>query len=130
MISHYVRKRFWPGPYPPPITLDRGIVAFEEGFIKANKLAPQKITTQELSRNRMLIGTSAIEQEIETWFWKNGGRRDLHFHLAGDVYVLTQDQWNSFSKGVLKIFSEKLEGAKAISFDRMAELSEIVDSVE
>jgi len=129
MVNWSWRKRFWPGPYPPSITLDREIVTLEAEFIKANKLTPLRITTQELNKNRMLISTSAAERELETWFWKCGGRKELHFHYAGDIYVLNQNQWNSFSKSLLSVFARKLDGANTISFDRMAELSEIVDSI-
>jgi hypothetical protein len=129
MDKVYFRKKFWPGPYPPSITLSREITTLEADFIKANKLTPQKISTQELNKTRMLFTTNAAEQDLEVWFWKCGGMKELHFHYGGDIYVLNQNQWNDFSRNLVSVFSRKLEGAKTISFDQATELAEIVDSI-
>jgi hypothetical protein len=129
MSTVYLRKKFWPGPYPPSIMLDRNIIQLEADFIKANNLTPQQIPTQELNKRRMLFKTNAGERDLEVWLWRFGGMKELHFHHGGDIYVLSQNQWNKFSRNLLSVFSKKLEGAKTISFDQAAELAEIVDSI-
>lgn len=53
-----------------------------------------------------------------------GGMKALHVHYKGDIYLLNEKQWKSFTSVVVKDFKAKLEAAGAISFDQAMDIAE------
>ena len=53
-----------------------------------------------------------------------GGMRCPHLHFGKEIYLLTDDQWQEFSQGVIKKFGERLSRAKTVNFQQLLELSE------
>jgi len=58
-----------------------------------------------------------------------GGIRFAHLHFKGDVYKLNDKQWSEFSTQVIKNFQDKLSKVKAISFEKVMEISEGIDNL-
>ncbi len=58
-----------------------------------------------------------------------GGMRIPHLHYAGEFYELTPEQWAEFSQKAVGGFRAKLEKANAVTFDKMLELSDAIDSL-
>lgn len=120
------RYKYFPGPYPPPIMLNREVLAMEAQFIKANKLAPVKAGAAELGQMRTFISTSSMLKELEQWWWKFGGRVEPHFHYQGDIYALTKAQWADFSRNLLNIFADKLRAADKVELEDTAEVANVM----
>ena len=58
-----------------------------------------------------------------------GGMRCPHLHFGNDVYLLTDEQWQAFSRDVIKKFGDRLSRVKAVNFQQLMELSEGVGSL-
>ena len=58
-----------------------------------------------------------------------GGIRVPHVHLDGETYILTDKQWDEFSKGVMGSFQKKLANAKGVSFEKLMELSDVMTGI-
>ena len=58
-----------------------------------------------------------------------GGMRCPHLHLGKDIYLLTDEQWQAFSRDVIKRFGDRLSRVKAVNFQQLMELSEGVGSL-
>jgi hypothetical protein len=58
-----------------------------------------------------------------------GGLRTAHLHFKGELYELTPEQWEKFSGHLVADFREKLARAGTVSFDKMFELSDAIDSI-
>ena len=53
-----------------------------------------------------------------------GGMKALHVHHKGNIYLLNEKQWKSFTSLVVKDFKARLEAAGAISFDQALDIAE------
>ncbi len=71
--------------------------------------------TPEVARAKINV------QEI---FDIRGGMKALHVHYKGDIYMLNEKQWKSFTNLVIKDFKAKLDAAGAISFDQAVDIAE------
>lgn len=58
-----------------------------------------------------------------------GGIRFAHFHYKGDVYRVSPEGWQQFSKGVVEGMMQKLGSAKSVSFEQVMELSGSIDTL-
>jgi len=58
-----------------------------------------------------------------------GGIRIPHLHYEGEIYLLSDSQWNTFSKRLINTFKEKLSKAKTVSFEQLMEISEAVSAI-
>jgi hypothetical protein len=74
-----------------------------------------------LSQTPELARAKSSAQEI---FDIRGGMKALHVHYKGDIYMLNEKQWKSFTNLVIKDFKAKLDAAGAISFDQAVDIAE------
>ena len=58
-----------------------------------------------------------------------GGIRFAHFHYKGDVYRVSPEGWQQFTKGVVEGMVQKLGSAKSVSFEQVMELSGSIDTL-
>jgi len=58
-----------------------------------------------------------------------GGKRFAHLHFRGEVYMLTHDQWMTFTGRVKGDLIKKLEMANGISVEQFQDLSDTVDAI-
>jgi len=96
-------------------------------FIETNKLQPMPSET---------LGSRVANAEMKErmmadypWWWRFGGMKAPHLHYGGELYVLNKQQWNDFTSQIVKEFSEKLAGAKAVSFSHLMDLSEALNEI-
>jgi len=58
-----------------------------------------------------------------TAIWDRGGRyggiRVPHFHSAGDIYLLNDQQWSAFSEKVLAGVRDKLSQTHKVGYDEL-----------
>ncbi len=55
--------------------------------------------------------------------------RAPHLHLDGDIFQLSQKQWNKFTKKALATMRERLAKVETIGFEQMMELSDSIGAV-
>lgn len=58
-----------------------------------------------------------------------GGMKIPHLHFKGDIYLLNEDQWKTFTSQVIEKFQTKLGKVGTVSFEKLMHLSEAVDSL-
>jgi hypothetical protein len=71
---------------------------------------------------------SVREEPLPEIHWP-GGLRTPHLHFKGELYELTPEQWDEFSGQVMADFREKLTRAGTVTFDKLLELSDAIDSI-
>jgi hypothetical protein len=110
-----------------------------EKMITDLKIKP--VSQMELPGSRVMINPQPLPpkqagssptpylNEAVDWWFKYGGIRIPHFHFGGDVYLLNEDQWRTFSSGLLKDFAKKLTGAKNISFSQLVDVADAVEEI-
>lgn len=97
-------------------------------FVQKNKLKPS-----DMSGYEMEVAPGAVEARGEKAALAvrrppfPGGIRVPHLHFKGGVYVLSEQQWQAFSGGVIKDLYEKLAKASALSFDQVRDIAEGID---
>ncbi|WIM06095.1 MAG: hypothetical protein OHM77_02035 [Candidatus Nitricoxidivorans perseverans] len=99
-------------------------------FIRKNKLTPSDMSafeTGELAVGPMAAAKKAAPPIRRPPF--PGGLRLPHLHFKGDVYLLNEQQWRSFSGAVVKDLNAKLANAAALSFDQIRDVAEGIDKV-
>jgi hypothetical protein len=57
-----------------------------------------------------------------------GGMRVPHLHFKDDIYLLNHEQWKDFSAMAVKNFQEKLAKVETVSFDKLMELSDAIET--
>jgi hypothetical protein len=108
------KKLPWPPkPFPGPLgpMWEMKQIYIKE-FVSRNKLSPAK---QEIQVDRKV-------SPVPPW-WKYGGPFGPHIHLGNDIYLLNKEQWQDFSKGMIKEMDLKLNGAKSVSFESLMKAS-------
>ena len=76
--------------------------------------------------------TSKQAKAVPTIRWPipfPGGMRIPHFHYGRDVYLLKPNQWNEFSKMVVKDIQSRIAGANEVGFEQVMELEQAVSSL-
>jgi len=58
-----------------------------------------------------------------------GGIRIPHLHFKGELYLLTEEQWKSYTTTVMEGFKAKLDKVNTINFNQMLNLSDAIDSL-
>lgn len=124
-----------PRPIPPwrwrfglwgPIWI-RDVAAIRD-FVAKQKLIP--LTAVGAPAPAKTTRTKAAEIPIELRVPPfPGGMRMPHLHFEGQIYPMTDKQWQAFSGLVLRRLQERLAGAKSISFSHLMEISEAIDAL-
>ncbi len=116
-----------------------------EKFIRSNDLQPLDSLTAAAYTYRednAAIRAPAIQPPVNLMekrgmsmsIWEeyqgiNGGMRVPHLHFRGEIYMLNNEQWKEFSRGMLEQLSSKLGKANAVSFDQLMDVSESVNAL-
>lgn len=58
-----------------------------------------------------------------------GGIRAAHLHYKGEVYMLTNKQWNDFSNRMVGELRERLSNARDIGFQQLTQLAEAMGPI-
>lgn len=97
-------------------------------FVQKNKLKPIDTSPYEIGE---LAGAVEARAEKAALPVRRpsfpGGMRVPHLHFKGDVFVLSEQQWHTFSGGVIKDLNEKLAKASVLSFDQVRDIAEGID---
>jgi hypothetical protein len=123
---YFVRRPRFNGGVPPDIF--ESFLNIKEEIINRYNLKAETASMEKLRAKKLLTGTTDTEQAMEYWFWKNGGRKEAHFHFDGNVYPLNQEQWKAFSQGVMAVVSKKLAAAGAVSFESAGNILEAMSN--
>jgi hypothetical protein len=106
-------------------------------FIQKNKIAPmspeaaQSLIIGEISGAMSapsMAMKSASSSPIERIWW-HGGMRGPHLHYKNNIYVLTDKQWNEFTRPILKNFADKLANTRSINFRDMTDISGMMNGI-
>ncbi len=57
-----------------------------------------------------------------------GGIIGPHFHFEGKIYLLDPKQWRKFSKGIVKLFQERLDQVGTIDLKQFARMNETLST--
>lgn len=71
--------------------------------------------------------TRARARKLRLPFPFPGGIRIPHLHFKGDLFVLNEEQWGSFSKKVVDRLQKKLDVANSVNFEQVVRLSDAID---
>jgi len=93
-------------------------------FINVNKLVPIERQAAKTAGKK----TSSSYEGLY-WWMKYGGMLVPHLHFEGNVYILNEVQWGSFSKSLVKDFQKKLARANSISFQNALDISNTIDGM-
>ena len=52
-----------------------------------------------------------------------------HLHFGGDLFVLSPEQWKSFSGAVVNDLNNKLSAVSSLSFDQVRDIAEGLDKI-
>ncbi|MGD0578063.1 MAG: hypothetical protein ABSC08_03955 [Bryobacteraceae bacterium] len=114
------RWLFWLTNAP---SINEYIRQFALSAVKAELLEPALRPTE--------VGAAqgAMEAHVATSVLINrggryGGIRIPHFHSAGDVYLLNDQQWSAFSEKVLGGVRDKLAKTHSIGYDQLMEVAD------
>lgn len=87
-----------------------------EVFIKANNLQPVRFVAPETAK------PSGVPVDPGGRF---GLRNGPHIHSAGEMYLVTGEQWSQFGQSVLADVGAKLKDASHVPFQSVLELTEV-----
>lgn len=103
-------------------------------FIKQYKLKP--IARERVLERTRMMPTMAVETPVAMAtrgiiprIGYAGGMRAPHLHLDGDIFKLSQKQWNKFTRKALATMRERLAKVETIGFEQMMELSDSIGAV-
>lgn len=71
----------------------------------------------------------AREEKFKLPFPFPGGIRVAHLHYKGDLFMLDEKQWGSFSQKIKEGLQEKLSNANTVNFEQVVILSEAIDAL-
>jgi hypothetical protein len=116
------RREFW--------LTHLGVVA---SFIKENALKP--VDAKHLGIGSPGLSLEAVAgvagpyagtpttQTLLLWDPRHGGWPMPHLHYAGEMYALTESQWEQFSKNAMAGFADKLRKTERVTFNQLMEVS-------
>ena len=53
-----------------------------------------------------------------------GGLKIAHFHYKGEIYLLTESQWQEFTSKAMGMVQEKIQKAETITYQPLMELTQ------
>jgi hypothetical protein len=95
-------------------------------LIKRYDLEPEPISIGKITSR---VSERWLEEWIEFITGRFGGDRGPHVHFNGNLYTLTQKQWNEFSGQIITEFSNKLNEVGTVNFDTFMEMSGIMNAM-
>ncbi|MGA2169374.1 MAG: hypothetical protein ABSG62_14285 [Terracidiphilus sp.] len=116
-VSKITGPRILSGPHPPA-GWDAYAKQISE-FITANKIPSLAQKYEQMIGRGESLG---VFESVLDWQGKAGGWPGLHLHYSGQMYPLTNAQWESFSKPLVKQLAAKLNEANTITFEQFTAL--------
>ena len=107
-------------------------------FIEKNKIAPmsaeaaQSLIIGEIGGGMAMPSATAMKSASSSpleRIWWHGGMRAPHLHWKNEIYVLTDKQWNEFTRPILKNFAEKLAATRSIGFRDMTDVTSMMNGM-
>jgi len=97
-----------------------------ERFIKAagNELTQIRVAAQSPVKLEAKAEAPATVGKVILWDPTRGGMRMPHLHYAGEIYILNESQWATFSKSAMKALADKLGKVQKVSFENVMQVSE------
>ena len=94
-----------------------------ERFVKG---AMNELVQINVAQTPVAFETKASTHAAKTLLWDptRGGMRMPHLHYAGEIYILNEAQWASFSKIAMKSLTEKLGKVQKVTFENVMQVSE------
>ena len=83
-------------------------------LVRAQKLTPVTIGALPVKGP----AAPAVSERMLIDFGIRGGIRAPHLHLDGSIYLLNDQQWAGFSKGIIDTFTAALKNAKTVGFEQ------------
>lgn len=115
---------WWRYGFPAPIWIrDIGLI---HETIKEFKLSPLEELGRVAPTTQAKGAKVPIGPRIPSF---PGGMRIPHLHLGEQIYPLSPEQWQSFSRKVVARLKDRLAGAKEISFTQLMEISDAIDAL-
>lgn len=117
--SHVIDRHLINGPHNPMFWRYADVIG---KFVKEMKLEPieEQMTLRSLEVNKL---------SPEPPWWKYGGMRLSHVHLAGHTYLLKDEQWKKFSNILIDNFEQKLKGASGVSFENALNIANSMENL-
>jgi hypothetical protein len=100
-----------------------------ERFVKTAGNELTRIQVAAESRVELGAKTPAVAAKTILWDPTRGGMRMPHLHYAGEIYLLNEGQWASFSKSAMKALTEKLGKAQKVTFEDVMQVSETLSQI-
>jgi len=98
-----------------------------ESFITQNRLTPVEPAHYAMSLQiNTKAQTAAAVTDPSGYF---GGMLLAHLHFKGGVYLLTQQQWNSFCGQTMQTYRERLSKVNSVSFESLLAFGEAAERV-
>ena len=107
-------------------------------FVEKNKIAAmspeaaQSLIIGDFSGGMAAPATVALKSvsssPIERIWW-HGGMRGPHLHYKNNIYVLSDKQWNEFTRPILKSFAEKLAATRSVGFRDMTDIAGMMNGI-
>ena len=95
-------------------------------FIKEYDLKPDIVAAE----TEKLVKEDFLNEWIKILKGRYGGDRGPHFHYNDNVYHLSSEQWNKFSKPIIEKMTTKLAQAKTIQFEQAMELADTINAIQ
>jgi hypothetical protein len=108
------------GPHNPIFFRYADIVknAINEMHLKALPTSQKKLNAEQ-----------NVQYDFGPRWWINGGIKVAHLHFEDQVYMLTNEQWKTFSKSLLNGFKEQLSKANSVSFENAQIISNELENI-
>ncbi len=58
-----------------------------------------------------------------------GGLKTPHLHYKGEIYMLTQKQWQEYSRASIATLQERMAKVNSIAFEQLMELSDTINAL-
>ena len=121
---HGGRREFW-AVFEPQV----GQFVKDNGLVALSKEAQMGLALGGFA-GPMGAGTATMSTEMMSYpIWWFGGMKAAHLHYKGAIYPLQPDQWAKFAAPILEKAKAKLNAARSVSFGKMLDVSEAVNSM-
>lgn len=108
------------GPHNPLFYKNANIVQAAVTKMKLKPVEASQVKTR-VAANEMTA--------MEPLWWKIGGTPNAHLHLGDKVYMLTAEQWKTFSGTLLASFQAQIGKASSISFGNALDLASALEGL-
>ena len=117
-------RAIWDGTHGGRLAIWSAQVDIAKAIIAKHQLQPVEVKTQITGGLKPVRGT-AVKFPVRWPKVPFPGIPVPHLHYGGEIFPVSEGQWTQFADGVMKDIQTKLAGAKQVSPDALAALSEL-----